>query len=152
MLKTTSPTRLSGVLLLSINVTEKDEIGDGSSNGMKSTIISKKFTKADYLNFEVTVSARAFEFLTLDTKKAFNHLRHAFTKAPIFQHFNLKRHIQIETDASGHTIGGILSQLTLDDLAQWHPMAYYLRKMILTKTQYKTHDGEPLAIFEAFKK
>ena len=30
-------------------------------------------------------------------------------------------------------------------------MAYFLRKMIPTKTQYKTLNGEVLAIIEAFK-
>ncbi len=29
-------------------------------------------------------------------------------------HFNLKYHIQIETDALGYAIGGVLSQMTLD--------------------------------------
>ena len=53
-------------------------------------------------------------FLTFDAKKAFNHLRLAFIKTPILQHFDLESHIQIKTDASGYVIGRVLSQLNID--------------------------------------
>ena len=56
-------------------------------------------------------------FLTPNIKKAFNHLRLAFIKALIFQHFDLKNHIQIETDVPGYTISGVSSQLNLDSHA-----------------------------------
>ena len=55
-----------------------------------------------------------FSFLTPKAKLVFFWLRQAFIKAPIFYHFDQKRHIQVETDASGYAIGGILSQLTPD--------------------------------------
>ena len=78
-----------------------------------------------------------------------------FTEAPILQYFDPECHIRIETDALGYAIGGVLSQLTSDyltsDQGQWYPVAYFLRKMIPAETQYKTHDGELLAIVEAFK-
>ena len=103
-------------------------------------------------------------FLTPDAKKAFNHLRLAFIEAPILRHFDPESHIRIETDASGYAIGGVLSQLNLDsdappnnsnsnrsDFGQWHPVAYFSRKMISAKTWYKTHNAELLAIVEAFK-
>ena len=90
-------------------------------------------------------------YLTPDAKRAFTQLRQAFTKAPILRHFDLECHIQIETDASGYAIGGVLGQLTLDNLGPWHSVAYYSRKMILAETRYETHDGELLAIVEAFK-
>ncbi len=65
-------------------------------------------------------------------------------------------------DASGYAIGGVLSQLTSQvtsgsgdlaksEIGQWHPVAYFSRKMIPAETRYKTHDGELLAIVEAFK-
>ena len=104
------------------------------------------------------------KFLTPDVKKAFNYLRLAFIKALIFQHLDLKSHIQIETDVSGYAIGGVLSQLNLDSGAspnelnankshfgQLHLIAYFSRKMILIKTQYKTYDVELLAIVKALK-
>ena len=51
-------------------------------------------------------------FLTSGANKAFNCLRQAFIKALILQHFNPECHIQIETDAAGYAIGGVLSQLS----------------------------------------
>ena len=105
-------------------------------------------------------------FLTPDAKMAFNQLRLAFIETPIFRHFDLESHIWIETNASGYAIGGVLSQLNVDsdappndpnnsnsksDFGQWHPIAYFSRKMIPTETRYKTHDAELLAIVEAFK-
>ena len=78
-------------------------------------------------------------FLTPDAREAFNQLRQAFTEAPILQHFDPECHIRIETDASGYAIGGVLSQLTSDhltsDQGQWHPIAYFSRKMIPAETR-----------------
>ena len=94
-------------------------------------------------------------FLTLGTKEAFNQLRQAFTKAPIFRYFDLECHIRIETDAFGYTIGEVLSQPTSNHLtsnqSQWHPMAYFLKKMIPAETRYYIYDGKLLAIIEALK-
>ena len=100
-------------------------------------------------------------FLTPEARLAFIQLKQAFVKAPILHHFDPESHIRIETDASGYAIGGVLSQLssgarpdgvvTKDDLGQWHPVAFFSRKMIPAETRYKTHDGELLAIVEAFK-
>ena len=96
-------------------------------------------------------SNEATGYLTHGVKQAFTQLRQAFTKAPILQHFDPECHIRIETDVSGYVMSGILSQLTLENLGWWHPVAFYSRKMILAKTQYKTHNGELLAIVQAFK-
>ena len=48
-------------------------------------------------------------FMTSEAKLAFLRLRQAFTEAPILHHFDPKRYIRIETDASRYAIGGILS-------------------------------------------
>ena len=90
-------------------------------------------------------------FLTPGARKAFIELRQAFIKAPILHQFDLERHIRVETDASGYAIGRVLSQLTSDDSGRWHPVAFFSRKMIPAETRYETHDGELLAIVEAFK-
>ena len=89
-------------------------------------------------------------FLTVNARQAFTRLRQAFTEAPILSHFDPERHIRVETDASGYAIGGVLSQLTSDS-GQWNPVAYFSQKMIPAETRYETHDGELLAIVEAFK-
>ena len=61
----------------------------------------------------------------------------------------------------GYAIDGVLSQLTSGinpdrvvtktDLGQWHPIAFFSKKMILPETRYKTHNGKLLAIVKAFK-
>ena len=96
-------------------------------------------------------TVRFLDFLTPKAKLVFTKLRQAFIKAPILQHFDPERHIWVEIDALGYAIGGVLSQLTLDDLGQWHLVAFFSSKMIPAETRFETHDGELLAIVEVFK-
>ena len=97
------------------------------------------------------LSSQSGAFLNTDVRRTFTKLRQAFIEAPILNHFDLEHYIQIETDALGYAMGGILSQLTSDNLGRWYPVAFFSRKMILVETRYETHDGELLAILEAFK-
>ena len=79
-------------------------------------------------------------FLTPKARAAINSLWLAFTKAPILWHFDPECHIWIETDASGYTIDEVLNQLTSKtslnevvtkaNLGQWHPVAFFSKKMI----------------------
>ncbi len=62
------------------------------------------------------LSSKSRLFLTSEARKAFTKLRQVFVEGPILNHFDLERHIRIETDASGYAIDGIFSQLTSDDL------------------------------------
>ncbi len=62
------------------------------------------------------LSSQSGLFFTNDARRAFIELKQAFVEAPILNHFDSERHIRIGTDACGYAIGGILSQLTLDDL------------------------------------
>ena len=50
-------------------------------------------------------------FITANTKKAFNYLRLAFIKALIFQYFELESYIRIKINISSYVIGKVLSQL-----------------------------------------
>ena len=138
MLRTLSPTG-SSTILQSINVAEENEVDESSDNGtnLSNSFASIRSTKAGYLtskgvkrgggNTKKGVkAAKSSDYLTPATKKAFNHLRHAFTQAPIFQYFDPEKHIRIETNASDYAISEILYQLTLDYLGQWHSVAYYL--------------------------
>ena len=144
------------ILQSSIDMAEKNEVGGGESDGNETNLsnpsASKKSTKAEYLtsggakkggnnpkmgggNTKKGVeAARSSDYLTLDAKKAFNHLRHAFIQAFILQHFDPEWHIRIKTDVSGYAISRVLSQLTLNDLGQWHPVAYYSHNIIQAKT------------------
>ena len=58
------------------------------------------------------------DFLTLGARLTFIKLRQIFFKASILHHFDLEYHILVETDAFGYAIGGVLSQLTLDNLSR----------------------------------
>ena len=97
-------------------------------------------------------------FLTFEASLAFTQLKKTFTKAPYPHHFDPKHYIQIKTDASGYAIGEVLSQLTTkrdltgqvthkdqlinlpSEIGQWHPVAFFFRKMIPTETRYKIHN------------
>ena len=70
-------------------------------------------------------SNKAASYLTPEARLAFTQLKKVFSKAPILQQFDPKCHIWIETDTSSYAIGRVLSQLTLDNLDQWHPVAFY---------------------------
>ena len=107
-----------------------------SKNSFKKLFKSKKTVKSD--------------FFTLRAKLAFTKLRQMFIKAPIFHHLDPKRHIRVETNASGYAICQIFSQLAWDNSDQWNPIAFFLQKMTPAETRYKTYDGELLAIVEAF--
>ena len=129
---------------LSSLVAEDAEVSSiGGSNCEDETVKRSPLTSKN--------SNRAIGYLTPDAKRAFIQLRQVFTKAPILQHFDLECYIRIETDASSYAICGVQSQLTWNNLGQWHPVAFYIWKMISAKTWYKTHNGELLAIIKALK-
>ena len=128
----------------------------GKSKGKK----SKKPSKSGNLpNFDAREAGPSF--LTAGSREAFNRLRLVFTKAPILQHFDPKCHIWIETNVLGYAISIVLSQLVFEirlngvvtktDLSHWHPVGFFLKKMIPVEIWYKIHNGELLAIVEAFK-
>ena len=68
---------------------------------------------------------------------------------PILAISDSKRKMRLETDASGYTIGGILSQQQEDD--SWKPIAYLSRAMNETERNYEIYDRELLAIMEGLK-
>ena len=94
-------------------------------------------------------------FSTLITKLAYAKLSQAFIYIVILEYFDQEYLIQIEINISSYTIKSLFSQLTIDllifSLPKWYFIAYFFRKMILTKTKYQTYDYKLLAIIEAFK-
>ena len=151
-----------GVDSSGIEITKKSEKlkGQKTSKSRKLSKSGKNSSKSgNSPNFGATEAGPSF--LTPEARSAFNRLRLAFTEAPILWHFDPECHIRIKTDASGYAIGGVLSQLasgtspdgvvTKADLGQWHPIAFFSRKMIPAETRYETHDGKLLAIVKAFK-
>ena len=81
----------------------------GNSEGKKSAKSKKPSKSGNLPNFDAKEAGPSF--LTPEARSAFNRLRLAFTEAPILRHFDPECHIWIKTDASGYTIGGVLSQL-----------------------------------------
>ena len=137
----TSPTQSAKNLSLLVDVAEDAEVG--VDDGDRKDGMVERSPRFKNLN--------GASYLTPKSRLAFTQLRKAFTKAPILWHFDPECHIRIETNGSGYAIGRVLSQLTSNDLGRWHLVAYFSQKMILAKTCYKTHNGELLAIVEAFK-
>ena len=112
MLRTTNAIGLSTILQSLIAVADKDNVDASKSDGNKTNLSNlftfKKSIGAGYLtskgsrkgsenskkgshNTKKCVKAdRGSNYLTPNTKKIFNHLRHAFTQAPILYHFNPK--------------------------------------------------------------
>ena len=139
----------------------KSAVGGGAvnwSDESRKSAKSKSQTKSEHLGNSNDLEEP--KFLTSDAKKAFNRLRQAFTKVPILHHFDPKCHIRIEIDASGYAIGGVLSPLTSNQMisdraigsnVDWHPVAYFSKKMISVETRYEIYDGKLLVLVEAFK-
>ena len=55
--------------------------------------------------------------MTNKARESFNHLKKAFTKAPMLTHHNPEAPIKVETDALGFALSGILSQPVVEDVA-----------------------------------
>ena len=51
----------------------------------------------------------------------------------------------------GYSISRIFSQLTTNNLGQWYLVAFFLQKIILAESRYKTYNSKLLAIVEVFK-
>jgi hypothetical protein len=82
-------------------------------------------------------------------QKSFDHLKKAFTSAPILVHVNPLHPFIIETDASDFTLGAILSQYQDNQLL--HPVAFYSCKFSPAEINYDVYDKELLAIITAFE-
>ncbi len=93
-------------------------------------------------------------------ERAFNRLQQAFTTAPVMVHFDPDKLIRLETDSSGFTIAGILSQpvdpncrkapeeapTPVKKVArEWHPVALWSRTMTPAERNYTVGDQEMLA-------
>ena len=108
---------------------------------MTKSIILAKFKNHNFPPNFRNMEAKP-DFFISKARLAFTKLRQVFIEAPIFHYFNLKYYIWNETGKSGYAIGRILSQLTLDNLSQWHLRAFFSQKIILAKTRYETHNNK----------
>lgn len=75
---------------------------------------------------------------------AFIALRELLTEAPVLAHWDPDKETIVETDSSGYTIGGVLSQY--DQKGQLRPVAFLSKKNIPAEVNYPIHDKELLAV------
>nr|GEW21254.1 putative mitochondrial protein [Tanacetum cinerariifolium] len=81
---------------------------------------------------------------TLESQKAFDALKKAVTATPILALPNFKHVFQVECDASGLGIGGVLSQ-------QNRPIAFFSEKFNDSRKRYSTYDKEFYAIVRSLE-
>ena len=84
-----------------------------------------------------------------EKKNAFNKLKNKMTNFLILAVSHSKWKIQLETDASGYAIGGVLLQLQKDN--SWRSIAYLSKAMNKTERNYKIYNWELLVIMERLK-
>ena len=80
---------------------------------------------------------------------AFNSLKKAFTSAPIFTCWISDVQLIMETDTSDYALATIHSIMNKDN--EVHLVAFHSCTFTVAELNYKTHNKELLAIFEAFK-
>ena len=102
-------------------------------------------------------------FLFLDeVRSTFVKLKEKFSSAPMLRHFNPKKAVHLETNASVFMIAGILSQqgagepgvdwlwststIEGDMAMHWHPITFWSWTMVPAERNYRTKDQEMLAI------
>ena len=76
--------------------------------------------------------------------KSFRKLKRQFIKSSILAFFDPERGIVIETDASDHTIAGVISQP--DDQGRLRPLAFYSKRLGPAEYNYQIYEKELLAI------
>ena len=84
-----------------------------------------------------------------EAHKVFNELKQRFMESPILAFFDPEREVVIETDASDHTIAGVISQS--DDQGRLKPLAFYSKKLGPAECNYQIYEKELLAIVTALK-
>jgi hypothetical protein len=65
-------------------------------------------------------------------------------------YYDLKKLTRLETDASGFALVGVITQQQ-EAGGLWHPVVFWLRKILSAEMNYETYNQELLAIVEIFK-
>jgi hypothetical protein len=86
---------------------------------------------------------------TEDCNQAFESLKHAMSSTPVLLYPNFNKEFFLSTDASGSSIGFVLSQH--DDNNQDHPVAYGGRALRGSELNWSITEKEGLALLEAIR-
>ena len=73
-------------------------------------------------------------------QSAFDKLKQLITSTPILVLPDQTKHFQLETDASAHATGAILSQLCDD--GKWRPVGFVSKSLSETEHNYAIHGLE----------
>ena len=79
-----------------------------------------------------------------------HRLKKIFISQPVLRMWHPDLLTRIETDASAHTVSGIISQKQLDD-GLYHRIAYHSESMTEAERNYEIYDRELLAIINALE-
>ena len=82
-------------------------------------------------------------------QKAFEKLKEKIMSQQVLSLPKRERKFRVEIDASGHAIGGVLSQ---EQDRKWKPIVFLSRTMQLAERNYEIYNKELLAIVEALTK
>jgi hypothetical protein len=80
---------------------------------------------------------------------AFETMITAYTTSPALRHFDYKREVIIETDASNYVFAVVLSQC--DDEGVLHPAAYFSKKYTSAECNYDIYEKELMAIIKVLE-
>ena len=83
-----------------------------------------------------------------DSIAAFEQAKAALADATLLSHLKPDAVVAIMSDASDIAVGAVLQQVTD---GQWHPIAYFSRKLSPTERCYSTYDRELLAMYLSVK-
>ena len=100
---------------------------------------------------DLTAADVPFEW-SQEQQMAFEALKAAVTHAPVLSIFDPKAETRLHTDASGRAIGGVLLQRPQSSTqCEWHPVAFFSRKLNPAECNYAVHERELLAVVECVK-
>ena len=106
------------------------------------------FSKIAKPLYQLTKKDQKWQFGTKQ-QEVFDRLIRKMTHAPILAHYDPKKPITIETDASKYVTAGIISQTENDGVLR--PLPYHSKSMSKSECNYDVHDKELLAMILALE-